>query len=89
MAVLFTKPQFYRRPSNYYASAELASALSGATTPPSQNELQFPLTEAGTVKLAAAINELDTSGQPALTAKELRDPWSRATSARLQAVVLP
>lgn len=86
MADFVSKPQFLRRPSNGEAIAEMVASLIGATTPPTEKDLHFPLTEAGTQKLVTALNEVDTSGQPALTAKELRDPWSEATRQRLATV---
>ena len=86
MAALLTKANDYHRPMRGVAVAEFVGSLSGATTPPSVLDLRFPMSEASAVKVAAAINELDTSGQPAVSKDTLKDPWSAATVARLRLV---
>lgn len=80
---LTAKMQDLHRPQKTAAIAEVVTNLSTATTPPTADDLKFPLTGAATAKLAAAINEVDTSGQPAVTADDLKDPWCGATVRRL------
>ena len=80
---LVSKSQDLHRPMRTAAVAEAVSNLSTATVPPTEKDFRFPMSDAATELVAAAVNDVDTSGEPAMSAKDFHDPWSRATVERL------
>ena len=82
---LVTKANDLHRPMRGAAVAEAVTSLSGATAPPVAKDFRFPMTQASAVLVAAAVNEVDTSGEPAVTAKDFHDPWNAATVRRMAA----
>lgn len=88
MASLLANPRDYHRPMDNAAIKEMVASLSGATTPPTERQLHFPLSQSNLEVLLAAINEVDTSGQPAFIERDLHDPWTQATIDKLVAVVI-
>jgi len=88
MANLLDDPRGFHRPMSRAVIDKLVSALTGSTPTVVAKDFRFPLNRESADKIAAAINSVDTSGEPAITRKQLHDPWSRKNIERLKKVVI-